>query len=132
MGDDLVSSLLELAPILAPGCRDLSDEEKTEMRQIISEAIRGRTTAIRRRLSLFLWLLFRLPIVRYGRPLDRLSDEQGRSFLAWMGRSPILPFRAGLLGIRTLVFMGYYGRKGADATCHFHPMFEGNRKLPDG
>jgi hypothetical protein len=67
-----------------------------------------------RQIRLFVRALNWLSVLRHGRTLARLSPEKRTRFLAKIQDSPIRLLRVGFWGLRTLVFLGYYGRAGVD------------------
>jgi hypothetical protein len=79
----------------------------------VEQGIAGRPAAIRRQLRIFVRLLNVLPLFRFGRTFLALDAERRTKFLLAMQDAPLLLFRRGFWGIRTLVYMGYYARSGA-------------------
>ncbi len=123
--------LMKVAPILAPGVRELPDREQEAMRRTIASTIEGLSVKVQRKLRLFVMLLRWLPMLRYGRSLGRLPETRKMAFFGSLQRSPLTPIRAGFLGVRTLIFMGYFGREGAGPEFSYDPSLEGNRELID-
>jgi hypothetical protein len=95
------------------------------MDAVIAGALKDRGEGVRRQLLTFLRLLQLLPIARYGKPLTRLNDRQRTAFLESIERSPILLFRRGFWGVRTLIFMGYYTRDDVAAAIGYRAHRDG-------
>ena len=81
--------------------------------EIVEDALADRPPAIRRQLLLFVRVLHWLPVLRYGRRLPSLDRGRRAELLRWLQDSRILAIRRGVWGLRSLVFMGYYGRQEA-------------------
>jgi hypothetical protein len=69
------------------------------------------------------------PIVRYGRPFDRLGAVRQDAVLAWLQDAPVAKLRSGFWGLKTLAFLGYYGRPAAGDTIGYRPSRDGNALL---
>ena len=77
---------------------------------IMEGALAPRPPAIKRQIRLFLRAVNLLPVLTTGRTLTALPLEGRRAFLQRLQRSRVLLLRRGLWGVRTLLFMGYYGQ----------------------
>ena len=117
---------------IVPESEELDDRERQRMRAIVAEALGSKPAAVRAQLRLFLAVLRWLPVLRYGRPLDRLGPAAQNSALRWFQEAPIAKLRVGFWGVRTLIFMGYYGRPAAGAALGYLPVNDGNQYLRDG
>jgi hypothetical protein len=100
-----------LAVCLLPETRQLDEDGWRAAEEIVETALADRPAAVRRQLTLFIRVASWLPVVRYGRPFPALSDKQGRRVLEALQNGPVLALRRGVWGLRTLVFMGYYGQE---------------------
>ncbi len=69
-----------------------------------------RPEAMVRQLLLFIRLANWLALIPYGRPFTRLGPAARRAHLSRLENAPLLLIRRGFWGLRTLVFMGYYGQ----------------------
>src|SRR6266487_266086 len=76
-------------------------------------ALPDRPASLRRGLKLFLRLIDWIAVARYARRFSALDAARRTRLLASMERAPLLLVRRGLWGLRTLAFMGYYGRPAA-------------------
>jgi hypothetical protein len=106
-------SFRALATSIVPEAVSLAPEEWSEVEQIVEQGLAARPAAIRRQLRLFVRILNVLPLFRFGRTFRSLDAARRTRFLLAMQDAPVLLLRRGFWGIRTLVFMGYYGRAAA-------------------
>ena len=86
---------------------------------IMADALSGRPDAIVKQLVLFIRVVNVLAVVRFLRPLAALDDSRKLRFLAWLEDAPVLAIRRGVWGLRTLVFMGYYGQDDVRAELGY-------------
>ncbi len=77
---------------------------------IVCEALATKPASMVRQLLLFIRLANWLALVPYGRPFTRLGPASRRAHLTRLENAPVLLIRRGFWGLRTLVFMGYYGQ----------------------
>ena len=85
----------------------------TNLERIVEQALADRPASLRRGLKLFLRLIDWIAVARYARRFSALDAARRSRLLASMERAPLLLVRRGLWGLRTLAFMGYYGRPAA-------------------
>lgn len=102
-----------VAACVVPEAVRLDAAQWDEMEAIVARAVAGRSRAVQRQLALFLTVLEWLPLLRYARRLSRLDPVRRATFLDRLQRAPLLLLRRGFWGVRTLVLMGYYGRRAA-------------------
>ena len=114
---------------IVPALGDLDDVGRRAVEGIVTKAIAARPPALRRQLTLFLNLVQWAPLARYGRPFDRLSAAQQDGVLRWFQDAPIAALRSGFWGVKTLVFMGYYGRPEVGDSIGYRPSRHGNEWL---
>ena len=112
-----------LAAAIVPAAASLSAAEWDELEAIVERALASRPAKMRRQLALFVRLLNVAPLLRHGRPFGALSPDAQARFLGAVERSPLLLLRRGFWGLRTLVFMGYYGRPACASLVGYraHP-----------
>jgi hypothetical protein len=84
-----------------------------ELEAIIERGLASRPQAVRRQLRILVRALDLIPLFRYGRTFCALDRERRMRFLLAVQDAPLLLLRRGFWGLRTLVFMGYYGRAEA-------------------
>ena len=96
--------------------KQLDEASWLALEALVEDALEIRPPALRRQLQLFLYAIQWLPVVRYGRTFSALRDEQRRRFLCYLQDHAVERIRCGFWGLRTLAFLGYYGRpEGANA-----------------
>jgi hypothetical protein len=120
---------LALAARIVPESAALDAPARDRLVALVEELVASRPAKTRRELALFLRVLRWLPAVRYLRPLDRLAAADQDAALRWFQDSRLALFRKGFWGVKTLVFLGYYGRPDIAETIHYRPSRDGNRFL---
>jgi hypothetical protein len=118
-----------IAVTVVPEARQLDANGWRDLNAIVEHAIAQRPSNVRRQLALFLRILNLLSMIRYGRGITRLVPARRAQFLEKVERSPLLLFRRGFWGIRTLVLMGYYARPEAKAEIGYRASARGWRDL---
>jgi len=132
--ESVLSSLQEplraIGGVVLPSFQALDEDGWAEAGRIIERALASKPPGIKRQIRLFLRLVNILPVFSTGRTLVKLPQDRRAAFLQRLHRSPLMPLRRGMWGIRTLLFMGYYNQDrvrkqigyGADPwgwTAHF-------------
>jgi len=107
---DVRPILRAMATTIVPEMSSLSERAWSEVEHVIRRGLAERSPRAQRGLFAFVRLLQVLPIARYGRPFTSLTSPRRDAFLASIERSQFLVIRRRFLGIRSLVFMGYYSR----------------------
>ena len=102
--------LRAIASVVLPAAHPLDDDGWKAAERIIEGALAPRPTGVKRQLRLFLRLANLLPVFTTGRTLVGLPMDRRIAFLQRLHRSPLVPLRRGLWGVRTLLFMGYYNQ----------------------
>ncbi len=108
-----------VAATIVPEAARLDEHGWLELEGIIGAALEARPTGIRRQLTLFISALDILPIFRYGRTFRGLDPTRRNLFLLRIQDAPLLLLRRGFWGLRTLIFMGYYGREEGRAETGY-------------
>ncbi|MGD2121060.1 MAG: hypothetical protein PVJ76_04920 [Gemmatimonadota bacterium] len=112
--ESVLSSLQEplraIGSVVLPSPEALDEEGWREAEAIIEGALAAKPASVKLQLRLFLRAVNVLPLVTTGRTLANLSLEKRTAFLERLHRSPVMPLRRGLWGVRTLLFMGYYNQ----------------------
>lgn len=121
--------LLRIGASIVPEVAVLDDEGRQSFRELIAGALAQRSASMRRQFALFLALLRWLPALRFGRRFDRLDAAHRDAVLRWLLDVPVMRLRNGFWGLRTLVFMGFYGQPRSWAGIGYRPDFDGNRHL---
>ncbi|MEE8146752.1 MAG: hypothetical protein V3T24_04050 [Longimicrobiales bacterium] len=86
---------------------------------LITRGLSGQPDAIVRQLVLFMRVVNVLSLARFLRPFTALDDERRLRLLSSLENAPILAIRRGVWGLRTLVFMGYYGQDDVRAQLGY-------------
>lgn len=122
-----------MARTILPEVREMDEMGWQEAEAIIERGLRDRPPSVRRQLGLFIRVADLLPLLRYGRPFTGLSEARRAAYLGWLERAPVLLLRRGLWGVRTLVFMGYYGQPRVRAHIGYRASTGGwEARFPEG
>ncbi len=97
----------------------------TELESIIERGLASRPASVRRQLRILVRALDVIPLFRYGRTFRSLDRARRTRFLLSVQDAPLLLLRRGFWGLRTLVFMGYYGRTEAAAGIGYRASLRG-------
>jgi hypothetical protein len=101
---------------VVPDAEQLDEPGWLALERLVEDALEIRPPALRKQLQLFLLAIQWLPVVRYGHTFVALQDEQRSRVLRYLQDHPQERIRCGFWGLRTLAFLGYYGRpEGAQA-----------------
>jgi hypothetical protein len=125
LDQDAVNRLETVAAIVVSGYSSIDSEGRVRFLEIIDEALGERPESMRRQLALFLKVLNVAPYLRWGRPLARLKAADAERALRWFQEAPVAKLRQGFWGLKTLVFMGYYGRNEVWPEVGYAPDFNG-------
>ncbi len=106
---------------IVPEAEQLDEPGWLVLEQLVNEALAIRPPTLRRQLQLFLRAIEWLPLARYGRTFPALAAEQRRHVLHHLEDHPIERIRCGFWGLRTLAFLGYYGRPEGAQTIGYAP-----------
>lgn len=114
-----------LVEAFVPRTSSLDEAAWERLFRVVEEALTDRPAEIRHQVVLLIRVLDWLPALRYGRRLRTLPADRRRAFLSFLQDAPLVAVRRGVWGLRTLAFMGYYGRPEAYREI-------GYRAHPDG
>ncbi len=98
-----------LASTILPAA-ELGPSDWQELEARVETALADRPPRLRRQLRLFIRAVEWAPVLRRGRRFSRLDPARRAEILQRLQRAPALVLRRGFWGLRTLVFLGYYGR----------------------
>ncbi|MBI3269778.1 MAG: hypothetical protein HYZ53_12200 [Planctomycetes bacterium] len=129
MSDSSRPFLLVLAHRFVPASSTLDADGERRFLGIIEEFLASRPALVRRQIGLFLGVLRWLPALRHGRPLDALPSADQDAALRRFQDHWFPLFRKGFWGVKTLVYMGYYGRPEAAESFRYRPSKSGNASL---
>ncbi len=122
--------LWTLALVLVPPARELSTEQRTRFHTLIEDMLSTRPKIMVRLVGIFLAVLRWAPLLRFGGRLDHLPTEQQIRTLRWFEECPLGTIRTGFWGVKTLVFLGYYGQPEIARANGWTPSRNaGNEKL---
>ncbi len=108
-----------IAATVVPEAARLDENSWLELEEIIGKALEARPAGIRHQLTLLVRALDLLPIFRFGRTFQGLDPTRRTQFLLGIQDAPLLLLRRGFWGLRTLIFMGYYGREEGRAETGY-------------
>jgi hypothetical protein len=114
-----------VAATVTPEAAAMDDAGRARMLAIVDSALMDRDPGTRKQLGNFLGLIRLAPTLRYGRPFDRLDPARREAVLRWFQDNPISLLRKGFWGLKTLVFMGYYGQPEHSAEIGYAPELDG-------
>ena len=117
--DSVRASFRSIARTIVPEAEALDETQWIEVERIIEQGLASRPASVRRQLRMLVRALDLLPLFRFGRTFRALDGERRTRFLLAIQDAPLLLLRRGFWGLRTLVFMGYYGRAAAAASIGY-------------
>ena len=100
--------LRAIGGVVLPDPEALDEEGWQKAEAVMEHALALRPAKVKQQLKFFLRMVNVLPVLTTGRTLEKLSLKRRAAFLQRLQRSPLLPVRRGIWGVRTLIFMGYY------------------------
>ena len=118
---DRAQFLQVLAARIVPETADLDSAGINRFFTLIDRALEQREPAVRRQFGTFLAFLRWAPLVRYLVPFEKLSPAHQDAVLSWFQDAPLPLLRAGFWGLKTMVFMGYYGQPETHALIGYAP-----------
>ena len=104
---------------VVPDAKQLDEPNWLALEELVEDALQIRPPALRGQVQLFLRTIQWLPVVRYGRTFSALGDEQRGRVLRYFQDHALKRIRCGFWGLRTLAFLGYYGRPEAAHTIGY-------------
>ena len=123
--------LRALASSIVPEAASLDESGWQELESIVSTALVTRPESIVRQLRLFVRIADWSAVVPYGRPFTRLGPTARQAHLRRLENAPVLLIRRGFWGLRTLVFMGYYGQERVQRELGYRASASGWGARPD-
>jgi len=118
-----------VAERIVPELAGLDAEGMARFVGIVDGALMGRPPALRRQFGTLLGVIRWMPLFRWGTSFERLPGHRKDRVLRWMENAPLTRLRAGFWGLKTLVFMGYYGRPEVWPELPYEPRRNGNEVL---
>jgi hypothetical protein len=114
-----------LAAAFIPDTAHATDAQWALLQETVARALVNRPLALQTQIALFIRVLDASSRLRFGRRLDSLDPARCTSLLEWYARSPVLRFRRGIWGLRTLVMMGWYTQPAVIAALGYHADAQG-------
>jgi hypothetical protein len=111
---------------VAPATAQLDAEAIERFFALIEAGLAVKPPPVRRQFALFLSVLRVAPLLRYGRLLDRLEAPRLDAVLRAFEGAPIQLLRTGFWGLRTMVYLGYYGLPETADRVAYRPTRCGN------
>jgi hypothetical protein len=108
-----------LATTFVPEAQGLDERAWAEADAIVETFLASRPAGVRRQVLLLIRLLNLLPLLRWGRPFVALDAARRTRFLTALQDGPVLLLRRGVWGLRSIAFMGYYGRADVAAAIGY-------------
>ncbi len=121
--------LFRVAERVVPEVARLQPDDRGRFQAIVEEALAERPPALQRQFRLFLAVVRYAPAARYLAPFDWLDLTRKDAVLAWLQDCPVGLVRKGFWGLKSLVFMGYYGRPEVGDAIGYRPDTRGNERL---
>lgn len=121
--------LISVGECIIPPLGGLDDAGRARFRAIIAAALAERPAGVQRQIRLFLSLVRLLPLLRWTRTLERLEARRREVFLRWLQDDAPGRLRQGFWGLKTIIFMGYYGQAELGPRLFYAPSRSGNEKL---
>ena len=106
---------------VVPEAKQLDDRDWLALEAVVEDVLSVRPPTLRKQLRLFLRAIQWLPIVRYGRTFPMLREEQCSQVLCYLQDHSLERIRCGFWGLRTLAFLGYYGRLEGAPDIGYNP-----------
>jgi hypothetical protein len=106
---------------VVPEAEDLDEPGWVEVERLVEETLGTRPRSLQRQLRLLLRGIQWLPVLGYGRTFTALDPAQRARFLYGLEHHSIPLIRKGFFGLRTLAFLGYYGRPEAARAIGYAP-----------
>jgi len=123
---------MAVARVIVPGTAGLDEEGTARFKSIITWGISDKAEFVRRSFMFFLFFLKWSTLPFFFRTYDRVSLKWQVRILRMLESFPVRLIRTGIWGLKTLVFMGYYGQVDVAERLGYKPSFEGNEVLRAG
>jgi hypothetical protein len=124
--------LLSVAGVIVPAVSRLDEAGRSDFTSLVAGALAEKPPSMLRQFKLFLSVIRWLPVMFFLGRFDKLSPSRQAKVLRFFESAPLGLLRKGTWGLKTLVFMGYYGQSAVAEKVGYVPDFEGNRGLHAG
>ena len=109
-----------LAITVVPEIAGATAAEWSELERRVTQALATRPPSVRRQLGLFVRVLEAASRIRYRTGLAALAPGRRTALLEAFAGSPLLLFRRGVWGLRTLIMLGWYTQPSVVAALGYH------------
>ncbi|MCP4900806.1 MAG: hypothetical protein GY906_27895 [bacterium] len=113
-----------VAQRVVPESVDLDEDCRQYFETIVDRALLDRPASVRRQFVVFLKLVRLMTVFRFGSVFDRLQPDRQDRVLSWLEDCPVMKLRQGFWGLKSLIFMGYYGQPGNWQEVGYAPEFD--------
>jgi hypothetical protein len=122
--------LLRLAARIVPEVADAPADVRYRLVTTVDEALALQAPGQQRMFKLLLFALQWMTLPFTLHRLEQLPPRWQDGLLRFLQDGPVRLLRVGIWGVKTLVFMGYYGQDAVERKIQYHPSkTEGNDKL---
>ena len=129
LNEEQTAFLLVVARRIVPEVAGLGEWGCAQLLAIIDQALMDRGAEVCRKFGVFLGVLRWAPVVRYGRLFPGLRPDRQDAVLRWVESAPLGLLRQGTWGLKSMAFMGYYGRVEAWEEIGYAPSFDSLERL---
>lgn len=120
---------LALSHRIVPEIALLDQNGRERFLQIVDDTLATRPALVQRQFRFFLSILRISSIPRHFKTLDRLPPDRQDRILSRFQHSSNNLLRRGFWGLKTLIFMGYYGQPEVARRIRYTPSPRGNEML---
>ena len=121
LSGDKADLLRVLAARIVPETAELDPAGLNRFFAIVDDALSRRAPEVRRQFATFLGVVKWASVPRFGRPFHKLSAARQDAVLRWFEDCPVGLLRSGTWGLKTMVFMGYYGQPETNELVGYQP-----------
>jgi hypothetical protein len=118
-----------LAARIVPETTELDQDGQKRFIDIVDRALMERPERVRGQFATFLGVLRLAPVIRYGRPFEKLGGDRQYAVLRWFEDCPVDLLRKGFWGLKAMIFMGYYGQPETNRLVGYAPQLDGGARL---
>ncbi|HOC43632.1 MAG TPA: hypothetical protein PKJ99_11515 [Thermoanaerobaculales bacterium] len=129
LDDKCAAFLLVVARRIVPEVAALDEGGVAQLLAIIDRGLADRGADVCRKFATFLRVLRWAPVARYGRAFPALAAGRQDAVLRWFESAPVGLLRQGMWGLKSMVYLGYYGRPEAWEEIGYAPAFDSLERL---
>ncbi len=106
---------------VVPDADQLDENGWQQLEGLVELTLRDRPLAMLRQVRLFLHVIQWFSVLRYGHRFSTLSVEKRAEILSYLQDHRVELIRCGFWGLRTIAFLGFYGRAEASRAIGYAP-----------